>query len=181
MLAPRWWCAVQPDDGRFGLQDPTVDVEALRARGRVGVRGVHIVIAIAEHRAARDVPLPGLEEQGLMRAVPCLVAFHLGGEPGDGQQHLVDGRGERDGLAGRGLDDTHPGPRELLQEIGGLDLLAASRSLSVTSTRWKGTGRRARAASSAWRAAARRRREAACRLRGSLPLQRVSASSRTTS
>ena len=78
---------------------------------------------------ARDVQGPRLPGEGIMRPLTGLLALQLGREVGQGEHHLVHRVVERP-LAVLEVEE-HPdaGGDDLLQRVGGLDLLAAEPGL----------------------------------------------------
>ena len=84
-----------------------------------------LAVVVPEHAPARDVASPRLPEQRVVGPLARSVPLHLVGERGHAHDELVGGRVQGTFAVFEVQPDVDPGLRQLLERVGGLDLLAA--------------------------------------------------------
>jgi hypothetical protein len=112
-----------PDDGGLLRVDGARDVQAL-ALGRGDD-----VVGVPVGAAASDVPGTRLAHHRVVRALAGALPLHLGGEVGEAEHHLVHRVVERPLAVVQIEEHAHAGVGDLLEHVGGLDLLAAQARL----------------------------------------------------
>jgi hypothetical protein len=97
-------------------------MERLRStRDRIG--RAHLDVGAPVDGTARDIAGASLSHQGVVGSLSSLLALHLVGKGGHGEKELIGGTLQHPLAVFETVEDAHPRGDELLQGVGGLDLL----------------------------------------------------------
>src|SRR5215468_9722688 len=102
----------------------------------------HIVVAI--DLAAGDVAASRQTQERVVCPLLCSLALHLGGESGEREHDLLGGRVERALPVVEVVEEPNAGVQDLLDDVGGLDLLSPEPTLFThdQDLKWRGWPKR---------------------------------------